>query len=116
MVSFDEYRKYFKDKNLSEDQIRQIYRHEVQKFNNGVQEIVNNYNGVDMDVFIRRVGGIDKIEEMRRINDAADKLCVVDGRVVRKTERRDKDKENLEEWKKGFMEGFEEAYRRLNGK
>lgn len=76
-----------------------------------VQRIVNGYNGLDMDLFVRRIGGPEKIEEMKRINDMSDRMYVVDG-VVRK--RPDNSRENLDEWKKGFMEGFEEAYKRLN--
>lgn len=78
-----------------------------------VQRIVNNYNGVDMDLFVQRMGGYEKIEEMRKINDVTDRMYVVNGNVIRKTEVR-KEKEDLDEWKKGFMEGFEEAYKRLN--
>lgn len=76
-----------------------------------VQQIVNNYKRVDMDLFVQRIGGPGKIEEMKRINDISDRMYVVDG-VVRK--RPDNSRENLDEWKKGFMEGFEEAYKRLN--
>lgn len=76
-----------------------------------VQQIVNNYKRVDMDLFVQRIGGPGKIEEMKRINDISDRMYVVDG-VVRK--RPDDSRENLDEWKKGFMEGFEEAYKRLN--
>jgi hypothetical protein len=76
-----------------------------------VQQIVNNYKRVDMDLFVQRIGGPGKIEEMKRINDISDRMYVVDG-VVRK--RPDNSRENLEEWKKGFMEGFEEAYKRFN--
>ena len=76
-----------------------------------VQRIVNGYNGLDMDLFVRRIGGPEKIEEMKRINDMSDRMYVVDG-VVRK--RPDNSRENLDKWKKGFMEGFEEAYKRLN--
>lgn len=78
-----------------------------------VQRIVNNYNGVDMDLFVQRMGGYEKIEEMRKINDVTDRMYVVNGNVIRKAEVR-KEKEDLDEWKKGFMEGFEEAYKRLN--
>jgi hypothetical protein len=76
-----------------------------------VQQIVNNHRRVDMDLFVQRIGGPEKIEEMKRINDMSDRMYVVDG-VVRK--RPDNSRENLDEWKKGFMEGFEEAYKRLN--
>jgi len=99
MNILDEYMGYADDSMLTECE-----RAEVRK-------IVNGYKALDMDLFVQRVGGMKKIEEMRRINNIADGLCVVDG-VVRK--RPNDTKENIEEWKRGFMEGFEEAYKRLN--
>ena len=78
-----------------------------------VQQLVSDYNGLDMNLFINRIGGAEKIEEMRRINDKADGMYVVDGVVHHKS---DKTNEDIEEWKKGFMDGFEEAYKRLNMK
>ena len=78
-----------------------------------VQKIVNDYRRVDMDLFVRKIGGIEKIEEMKRINNIADGLRSVNG-VVHKTRRNNSTDENIEEWKRGFMEGFEEAYKRLN--
>lgn len=94
------------DKYLDETLLTEQERAEVQR-------IVNNYNGVDMDLFVQRMGGYEKIEEMRKINDVTDRMYVVNGNVIRKAEVR-KEKEDLDEWKKGFMEGFEEAYKRLN--
>lgn len=99
MNILDEYMGYADDSMLTESE-----RAEVRK-------IVNGYKALDMDLFVQRVGGMKKIEEMRRINNIADGLCVVDG-VVRKSPN--DTKENIEEWKRGFMEGFEEAYKRLN--
>lgn len=78
-----------------------------------VQRIVNAYKGVDMNVFINRIGGLSKIEEMKRINDAADGLYIVGGQVVHRSKHTKDKREDLEEWKQGFMEGFEEAYKRL---
>lgn len=78
-----------------------------------VQKIVNSYDGVNMELFVQRIGGPERIEEMKRVNDLCDRLQVVNGNVVRKKEI-DAEKQNLDEWKKGFMEGFEEAYKRLN--
>lgn len=79
-----------------------------------VQKIVNRYNGLDMDLFVQRIGGIDRINEMKRINEVSDGLSSRDGKVYRNHKSVSNDRENLEEWKKGFMEGFEEAYKRLN--
>ena len=76
-----------------------------------VQKIVNRYDALDMNVFIRRVGGPGAIEKMRRINEVSDWIHVDNGNIHM---RSDSQRENLDEWKKGFMEGFEEAYKRYN--
>jgi len=89
-----------------------------------VQQLVSDYDRLDMNLFINRIGGAEKIEEMRRINDKADRMYVVDGVAHYKSDKSngvvhhksDKSKEDIEEWKKGFMDGFEEAYKRLNMK
>ncbi len=95
--------RYFSEVNLTEQEAAEV------------QKIVNSYNGLDMELFVQRMGGHERIEEMKRINDMCDGLQVVNGNVIRKKEI-NKEKENLDEWKKGFMEGFEEAYKRLNMK
>jgi len=76
-----------------------------------VQRIAGQYNSLDMDLFISRVGGSHRIDEMRKINDELDNITVING-VVQK--RRKNTENDIEEWKRGFMEGFEEAYKRLN--
>jgi tRNA 2-selenouridine synthase SelU len=55
---------------------------------------------------------------MKQINEAADKLKSVYGNVSKKEEeiKKIETMENIEEWKKGFMDGFEEAYKRIYGK
>ena len=108
-MTLDEWRKYYGDETLTEEQITAKLMEQKQKFDEDVQIIVNKYDGLDMNAFINRIGGYEKIEEMKKINEAADKYHVVNGNAVRKTETR----EDLEEWKRGFMEGFEEAYKRL---
>ena len=79
-----------------------------------VKKIVGSYNGLDMDLFVKRVGGLERVEEMKRINNVMDDLYVVNGVVHKKPKTLNETKENLEEWKQGFMEGFEEAYKRFN--
>jgi tRNA 2-selenouridine synthase SelU len=69
-------------------------------------------------LFIKRIGGQEKIDQMKHINEAADKLKSVYGNVSKKEEeiKKIETMENIEEWKKGFMDGFEEAYKRIYGK
>ena len=83
-----------------------------------VERLRNRYEDLDMRIFIERIGGQEKIDEMKEINTRADKLSVVDGKAVQKEapQLKNETKEDLEEWKKGFVEGFEEAYKRLYGK
>ena len=90
---------FFDESLLSEEEKREV------------QRIAGQYNSLDMDLFISRVGGSHRIDEMRKINDELDNITVING-VVQK--RRKNTEKNIEEWKRGFMEGFEEAYKRLN--
>lgn len=77
------------------------------------KKIVDSYDSLDMNVFINRIGGYEKIDEMKRINEAADRIKTVDGNIVSRNNKQRSGKEDIEEWKRGFMEGFEEAYKRL---
>lgn len=96
------------DEYLNETALTQEEREESNK-------LVKQYHGLDMDLFVRRIGGHGVIDEMRRINEAADRLRSVNGTIY-KDRSADKRKDaSLDEWKKGFMEGFEEAYKRLHG-
>ena len=76
-----------------------------------VQRIAGQYNGLDIDLFISRIGGSHRIDEMRKINDELDNITVINGVVQKRRKNTEKD---IEEWKRGFIEGFEEAYKRLN--
>lgn len=76
-----------------------------------VQRKVREYNALDMDLFIDRIGGRGKIDTMNRINEKLNNSELVNGKLVPKKKPVNED---LEEWKKGFMDGFEEAYKRLN--
>ena len=62
-------------------------------------------------MFISRIGGSHRIDEMRKINDELDNITVINGVVQKRRKNTEKD---IEEWKRGFIEGFEEAYKRLN--
>lgn len=101
MGILDEYMGYADDSSLTESERA------------AVRKIVNSYNALDVDLFIKRIGGMDKLNEMKKINERADRLRVVGGKVMYKPEN-NSSKEDIDEWKKGFMDGFEEAYKRFN--
>ena len=110
----EEYKKQVNDDSLTEEQIVRKFNEEKAKFNNDVNEAVSNYDKLDMDAFIKRMGGPEKIDQMNKINEKLDRSELVNGKLVEK--KAPQTRENIEEWKKGFMEGFEEAYKRLYGK
>lgn len=114
MISYEEYKRHFDDGSLSEAQMHEMYLRDKTEWDAEVQKRVDKYQKLDMNLFISRIGGMEKIEEMKRINDSADDMIVVDGRVVKRNRRRSSEKEDIDEWKRGFMEGFEEAYNRFN--
>ena len=86
--TLDDFRKELGDSTLTEEQIRSRFLEEKRKFDNDVNNIVDGYEKLD-------------------------KSELVNGKLVDKKECQTR--ENLEEWKKGFMDGFEEAYKRLMG-
>ena len=106
------YRQYYGDENLSESEILEKLKKEKKEFDEGVDKIASGYVALDMDMFVNRIGGWKKVDEMRRINEVTDRMQVFNGNITQK--KITNDKEDLNEWKKGFMEGFEEAYKRLN--
>ena len=118
MSELDAYKKYLGDNNLSDEEVLRRYNQEKENFNSEVNKVADDYDKLDMDLFIKRIGGQEKIDQMKRINEAADKLKSVYGNVSKKEEeiKKIETKENIEEWKKGFMDGFEEAYKRIYGK
>jgi len=117
-MTVEEWRKYYGDETLTDEQIIERLNQDKQKFDNDVNKIFEGYDKLDMDLFIKRIGGQEKIDQMKQINEAADKLKSVYGNVSKKEEENKKIEtmENIEEWKKGFMDGFEEAYKRIYGK
>ena len=110
-LTLEEYRKHLGDETLTEEQIIANYCQEKEKFNNEVDKIVNEYKGLDMDKFIDKIGGQERIDAMNKINEKLDSSDLVNGKLVPK--REGNNREDLEEWKRGFMEGYDEAYRRL---
>ena len=69
------------------------------------------YFPLTKDEFIDRIGGQEKIDAMNKINEKLDRSDFVNGKLVPK--REGNKREDLDEWKRGFMEGYDEAYRRL---
>ena len=110
-LTLEEYGKYLGDETLTDELALEKYRQEKEKYNNEVNKIVGGYKGLDMDEFIDRIGGQEKIETMNKINEILDRSYLVNGTLVPK--REGNKREDLDEWKRGFMEGYDEAYRKL---
>lgn len=106
----EEYKKYLNDDSLTEEEILHRFKEDEKKFNKEVNDKVNGYEKLDMDAFIRRIGGQERIDAMKQVNEKLDRSKLVNGKLVEKTKTVN---ENIEEWKRGFMEGYDEAYRRL---
>lgn len=113
--TLDDFKNELGNSTLTEEQIRDMYLKEKEKFDSQVNERVKQYEKLDMDKFIQRIGGQQKIDNMNKINEKLDRSELINGKLVPKQETKETERENLEEWKKGFMEGFEEAYKRLMG-
>ena len=86
---------------------------EYKKHLKEVNDKVNEYERLNMDAFIKRIGGQGTVDEMNKINEKLDRSELINGKLVDKTPKAVN--EDIEEWKRGFMEGFEEAYKRLYG-
>ena len=110
-LTLEEYGKYLGDETLTDELALEKYRQEKEKYNNEVNKIVGGYKGLDMDEFIDRIGGQEKIDAMNKINEKLDRSDFVNGKLVPK--REGNKREDLDEWKRGFMEGYDEAYRKL---
>ena len=109
----EEYKKQLNDETLSDEEVLQRFKEDEKKFIKEVNDKVGEYEALDMDKFIDRIGGQGAIDTMAKINEKLDRSELINGKLVEKTQ---KVNENIEEWKKGFMEGFEEAYKRIYGK
>lgn len=109
----EEYKKQLNDETLSEEEVLQRFKEDEKKFNKEVNDKVGEYEALDMDKFIDRIGGQKSIDTMNKINEKLDRSELINGKLVEKTP---KVNEDIEEWKRGFMDGFEEAYKRLMNK
>lgn len=107
----EEYRKQLTNgESLTEEEVMQRFKEDEKSFNKEVNDRVGEYKKLDMDAFIRRIGGQERIEAMKKVNEKLDRSELINGKLV---EKKQPVNENLDEWKKGFMEGYDEAYRRL---
>lgn len=107
----EEYRKQLTNgESLTEEEVMQRFKEDEKKFHKEVNDRVGEYKKLDMDAFIRRIGGQERIEVMKKVNEKLDRSELINGKLV---EKKQPVNENLDEWKKGFMEGYDEAYRRL---
>lgn len=106
----EEYKKQLNDESLTDEEVLQRFKEDEKKFNKEVNDRVGEYKKLDMDAFIRRIGGQERIDAMKKVNEKLDRSELINGKLV---EKRPMVKEDIEEWKRGFMEGYDEAYRRL---
>lgn len=106
----EEYKKQLNDETLSEEEVLQRFKEDEKKFNKEVNDKVGEYEALDMDKFIDRIGGQRTIDAMNKINEKLNRSELINGKLV---EKRPMVREDIEEWKRGFMEGYDEAYRRL---
>ena len=106
----EEYKKQLNDESLTEEEIMQRFKEDAKKFDKEVNDKVGEYKAVDMDKFIDRIGGQERIDAMKKVNEKLDRSELINGKLV---EKKQTGGEDLDEWKKGFMEGYDEAYRRL---
>lgn len=108
----EEYKKQLNDESLTDEEVMQMFNEDKNKFDKEVNDRVGEYEALNMDAFMKRIGGQQTIDKMSKINDKLDNSELVNGKLV---EKKQVVNENIEEWKRGFMDGFEEAYKRLKG-
>ena len=106
----EEYKKQLNDESLTEEEIMQRFKEDEKKFNKEVNDRVGEYESLDMDKFIDRIGGQERIDAMKKVNEKLDRSELINGKLV---EKKQTGGEDLDEWKKGIMEGYDEEYRRL---
>ena len=106
----EEYKKQLNDESLTDEEVLQRFKEDAKKFDKEVNDKVGEYKALDMDKFIDRIGGHGTIDKMNKINEKLDRSELINGKLV---EKKQTVSENLDEWKKGFMEGYDEAYRKL---
>ena len=110
----EEYRKRLNNDSLTEEQAMQQYNQDKEEFDSEVRKKANEYDSLGMDSFIRHIG-TEKINKMNQINEKLNRSVLINGKLVEKNSCQS-NREDIEEWKKGFMDGFEEAYKRIYGK
>ena len=106
----EEYKKQLNDESLTEEEVLQRFKEDAKKFDKEVNDKVGEYKALNMDKFIDRIGGQERIDAMKKVNEKLDRSELINGKLV---EKKQTGGEDLDEWKKGFMEGYDEAYRRL---
>lgn len=106
----EEYKRQLNDESLTDEEVIQRFKEDEKNFNKEVNDRVGEYEALDMDKFIDRIGGQERIDVMKKVNEKLDRSVLINGNLV---EKKQPMSENLDEWKKGFMEGYDEAYRRL---
>lgn len=106
----EEYKKQLNDESLTEEEVLQRFKEDAKKFDKEVNDKVGEYKALDMDKFMDRIGGQERIDAMKKVNEKLDRSELINGKLV---EKKQTVSENLDEWKKGFMEGYDEAYRKL---
>lgn len=110
----EEYKKQINGESLTDEEVLQRFKEDEKKFNKEVNDRLGEYKALDMDKFMDRIGGQERIDAMKKVNEKLDKSELVNGKLVPK--REGNKREDLEEWKRGFMEGYDEAYKRIYGK
>lgn len=105
------YKKQINGESLTDEEVMQRFKEDEKKFHKEVNDKVGQYEALDMDMFMNRIGGQEKIETMNKINEKLDRSILVNGKLVSK--RKNDKNEDLDEWKRGFMDGYDEAYRRI---
>lgn len=105
------YKKQINGESLTDEEVMQRFKEDEKKFHKEVNDKVGQYEALDMDKFMNRIGGQEKIETMNKINEKLDRSILVNGKLV--SNRKNDKNEDLDEWKRGFMDGYDEAYRRI---
>jgi hypothetical protein len=109
----EEYKKQLNDESLTDEEVMQRFKEDEKKFNKEVNDKVGEYEALDMDKFMDRIGGQKSVDAMKKVNEKLDRSVLINGKLVEKTPKTVN--EDIEEWKRGFMDGFEEAYKRIYG-
>ena len=95
---WEEYRKQLTNgESLTEEEVMQRFKEDEKNFNKEVNDRVGEYKKLDMDAFIRRIGGQERIEAMKKVNEKLDRSELINGKLVEKKQPMN---ENLDEWKK----------------